>query len=195
LKTIARLKKINHIEAVLQVKGNQKKLLQACTTISQTTAPYSKKSHTGKRERNRIETRRVSVFHTHISHLGSVWSTYIKAIITVQRDVQTFCTSTKQFENSTETAVYISTTDAYSATQFGSIIRSHWGIENSNHYVKDVSMHEDFSRIRKNPENVAILRSFGLNLLRMNGEKNISQALYRNAINVGRVLQYKGVGS
>lgn len=74
------------------------------------------------------------------------------------------------------------------------IIRSHWKIENKNHYVKDVTLHEDFSRIRKNPENIACLRSFALNVLRYNGIENVSQAVFRNAVNVNKLLNYKGIG-
>jgi hypothetical protein len=54
-------------------------------------------------------------------------------------------------------------------------------------------MGEDFSRIRKNPENIATLRSTALNLLRVNGEPYIKPALYQNAVNIRRVLSYKGV--
>ena len=47
-------------------------------------------------------------------------------------------------------------------------IRSHWSIENSLHWVLDMSFGEDQSRIRKKnaPENMAILRHIALNLIR-----------------------------
>ena len=46
--------------------------------------------------------------------------------------------------------------------------RSHWGVENSLHWVLDVAMGEDDSRIRKGnaPENMATLRRIALNLLK-----------------------------
>jgi len=39
----------------------------------------------------------------------------------------------------------------------------HWLVENSNHYVRDVTMLEDSSRIRINAHIFAKLRSFALN--------------------------------
>lgn len=177
----------------MQAKGNQKKLLERCVDIAKTRKVFSKTVESGKRERNRIEKRTVSVFHKKDYDLGVVWNDSVKSVIKIKRDIKIFNTKTKRFDKSGETAFYVSTTDKLSACEFGGIIRSHWKIENSNHYVRDVSLREDFCRVRKNPENVATLRSFALNLLRVNGEKNISQALYRNALNVSRILDYAGV--
>jgi len=70
-----------------------------------------------------------------------------------------------------------------SAQEYGEAIRGHWAIENKNHYVRDVSMNEDSSRIRVNADRFVKLRSFALNVMRANGEENIKLALYENAIN------------
>lgn len=54
------------------------------------------------------------------------------------------------------------------AKEIAAAIRSHWAIENSLHWVLDVTMGEDNSRIRKDnaPENMAMVRHIVLNLLR-----------------------------
>jgi hypothetical protein len=47
-------------------------------------------------------------------------------------------------------------------------IRAHWGVENSVHYVLDVTFGQDTSRVRKGnaAENFGIARKLALNLLR-----------------------------
>ena len=48
------------------------------------------------------------------------------------------------------------------------IVRRHWAIENELHWVLDVALNEDHSRVRKDqaPENLAVLRHMALNLLK-----------------------------
>lgn len=48
------------------------------------------------------------------------------------------------------------------------IVRRHWAIENELHWVLDVALNEDHSRVRKDqaPENLAVLRHIALNLLK-----------------------------
>lgn len=55
-----------------------------------------------------------------------------------------------------------------SAEQVALAARGHWGIENSLHYVLDVTMNEDKNRIRKDhaPENLAILRKIAINSIK-----------------------------
>jgi predicted transposase YbfD/YdcC len=74
-----------------------------------------------------------------------------------------------------------------------SYIREHWWSENKNHYVRDVVLKEDASRIRTNPGILARLRSFALNILRFNSVDNIKAALFENAINSDNVRVYQGI--
>ena len=48
------------------------------------------------------------------------------------------------------------------------VVRRHWAIENELHWVLDVALNEDRSRVRKDqaPENLAVLRHIVLNLLK-----------------------------
>ena len=52
--------------------------------------------------------------------------------------------------------------------RFAQAVRGHWGIENSLHWVLDVTFNEDQSRIRKDhgPENFALLRRFAVSLIK-----------------------------
>ena len=54
------------------------------------------------------------------------------------------------------------------AAHLARVVRSHWAIENSLHWVLDVAMHQDQTRIRTGhaPENLAILHHIALNLLK-----------------------------
>jgi predicted transposase YbfD/YdcC len=68
-------------------------------------------------------------------------------------------------ETTTETAYYVLSTPL-SAGRFGQVVRQLWGIENSLHWVLDVTMNEDQARHRKDhgPENLALLRRLALNV-------------------------------
>ena len=87
-------------------------------------------------------------------------------------------TSQRQLNGQTtsETRYYI-TSLADDAKKLLQTARSHWGIENSLHWVLDVAMGEDDSRIRKNnaPENMAALRRIALNLLKQ--EKTLKRGV------------------
>ena len=72
-------------------------------------------------------------------------------------------------ECSHEKRYYISSLEC-DAKKFGDAVRSHWGIENSVHWVLDIAFRKDESRIRKGSasENFAAIRHIALNLLRNN---------------------------
>jgi predicted transposase YbfD/YdcC len=82
---------------------------------------------------------------------------------------------------SIENRYYISSLPA-NATVIADAVRTHWSIENSLHWVLDVSFNEDASRIRKDnsPANMAMLRHFALNLLSRDKSSKSSMRAKRN---------------
>lgn len=73
--------------------------------------------------------------------------------------------------------------------------RGHWGIENRSHYVRDVSMGEDASRIRSGaaPQIMAAFRNAAIGLLRCRDITNVAEALRRNAARVRPLLLSLGI--
>ena len=178
-------------EALVQVKNNQKTLFNDCQTIAATTTSDEVYQEPVTKTRNRIESRKVEIFVSPTLTDHQKWS-LVKVVIKVERSRQLFDTKTKTWQNSDETSFYISTI-VLSAQEFCQAIRNHWGIENSNHYVRDVTMGEDKSRIRTNPHIFAKLRSFALNILRKNKVENVSLELFDNCMDLDNVLNYAGV--
>jgi Transposase DDE domain len=73
--------------------------------------------------------------------------------------------------------------------------RGHWGIENRVHWVRDVTMGEDASRIRTGaaPEAMAGLRNAAISLFRLSGVTNIAEALRENVYHVRSLLAKLGI--
>jgi predicted transposase YbfD/YdcC len=88
------------------------------------------------------------------------------------------CTTTKRHEISTdktsnETRYFISSLSFEKIEKISNAIRNHWGIENSLHYVLDVTFDEDGSRIRAGnaAEVFSVARKLALNILKCDKSK------------------------
>lgn len=70
-------------------------------------------------------------------------------------------------ESEVQTQYFITSLES-NAEKILYVKRSHWGIENSLHWVLDIAFNEDRSRVRKDnaPQNFAVLRHMALNLLK-----------------------------
>jgi predicted transposase YbfD/YdcC len=147
---------------LIALKNNQKNLLEAVNYEFKTQVNIDTNEHIQK-DHGRIETRRCEV----IERLNEVekneqWKG-LRRIVKI--------TSTRVIDNvsSTEERFYISSLVA-DAKRFNELVRSHWGIENSLHWVLDVQFNEDNSRKRKDnaAQNFALVRKFALTKIMQN---------------------------
>ncbi len=119
----------------------------------------------------------------HLRHYAG-W-TDLNSIIRVQRERRL------GEQVSREIAYYISSLPA-NAAQLLQATQHHWAIENSFHWVLDVTFGEDHSRIRtaESAENMAVLRSIALNLLKRDTSKSsLRQKRFRAAMDNDFLLQ------
>ena len=154
---------------VLQVKSNQKTLLKKIKFICEHSSIISS-NISEEKNRGRCEKREAAVYEEALD-LKHYWDD-LKFIIKVKRVVKH-----NTGKKSKETAYFITNLDE-DAAFFNKGIRGHWGIENSLHYVKDVVFKEDRLRIRTKmaPQNMSLLRTWVINLLRLNGYSEIKKA-------------------
>ena len=69
--------------------------------------------------------------------------------------------------------------DQATAADLLQLSRGHWSIENQLHYVRDVTLGEDASRIRTGvaPQAMAAIRNLVITVLRVAGRTNLASGL------------------
>ena len=88
-------------------------------------------------------------------------------------------------KTTTEIRFFISSLAA-DAQKHAEVIRGHWSIENSLHWVLDVTFNEDASRVRRGygAENLGLLRRLSVNLLKRETSKmSLRMKRYRASMN------------
>lgn len=167
---------------VIAVKGNQPKLYEHLQTQFEQRDPDSVDDQT-ETVRDRVTQRTVSVLSAG-TDLDAVW-TGVQRLIRVER------TGIRGTQARHETMFYISSLSA-DARQLGEWIRNHWQIENRLHWGKDVVLQEDRAPICSGhaPENMAILRTIAVNLLRLNGFASMTQGIRAVAHDIDRLFSF-----
>jgi predicted transposase YbfD/YdcC len=168
---------------ILAVKDNHKNLHEQIKSAFETTS-IADVSNTLEKGHGRIEERTCKV----ITDLRFVeescnW-TNLNAIICITSQ------RTMGGKTSTDTRYFIGNQEK-KASWFLEAIRSHWGIENSLHWVLDVVFKEDYCRKRKEnaAENFNIIRKMALNFIRTN-KKNPKLSIRRARLSAGWDNQY-----
>ena len=180
----------NSNDVLVQVKANQKQLLENCEDTERFTKPKEIYKSDMIKTHGRIEQRTVRVF-TSLDFIQDIeWKKYIKSIIIVDRHREPFNTTLKKWEISHEKSYYIFTS-VLPAVQLHDKIKDHWLIENSNNYVRDVSLKEDENKSKAGANILARIRSFALNILRQNKVKSIKETLYINSLSIDLLMKYK----
>lgn len=150
---------------VLAVKGNQNKLHSQITTHFNNLfdMEYNKRVNVSVMEnksRGRLESRKCLATEE-LSWLGvkDQWPGLKSCIVLESKRMI-------NNETTTERRYYISSL-SNDAESINKIIRAHWGVENSLHWVMDVVFGEDYSRIRSanGAENMSMIKHVALNKL------------------------------
>lgn len=173
-KEIAQCIRDRNGDYVLSLKGNQGSLHQDVRLLFQDESlwkAFEVDHHqtVDGSEHGRLETRICRVvemppeWKTH--HAWKDLQTLVE--ITSQREIKGVVTEEKRY--------YISSLPK-DAKRLAQAVRSHWSIENSLHWILDVSFRDDDSRIRKGyaPQNIATVKHMALNLLQKTKTKRDS---------------------
>lgn len=157
---------------IFQVKQNQETLFETVRNLPKEN--FSCKFTTTEKGHGRIEKR---VIWTTTAIVGKTDFPYVAQAIRVYRRF----TDLGGKMLSEETSYYITSISGEKANnkRLLKLIRGHWSIENSSHYVRDVTFGEDRSQIRTGagPRVMATLRNLATAILRFSGVKNISKGL------------------
>jgi len=157
---------------IIAVKNNQPALAEAIEKMFDSNdqgqlAPALEQATSIDKDHGRVETRCCTVAND-LSVLGRVAEQWrgLRSVVRIQ--------STREIVNGrgkgkiTNDLRYYISSILLNAEQFEAAVRAHWGIENSCHWVLDVTFREDDCRVRvgDGAENFAILRRISLNLIK-----------------------------
>lgn len=180
----------NHL--LTQVKDNQPNLRRRLELGAMGRKPSGSATSKSK-GRNRWETRELTVFPAKAWFRHTPWEPLIKTVLRLERCVWKRDAKTGLLRETSEVVFWVSSLNGPTPEKWNEWIRRHWRIENGSHYVRDVAFAEDASRIRKNPDIAARLRSFAYNLLRAAGCDNIKNARWRAALDLNLILAMPGL--
>ena len=167
------------------VKSNQAGLLARITAQPWASAPVVCTDSDEKPHHGRIETRTVKIL-TAARGLGFP---YARQLVEITRERVIVATGKRSLE--TVYAICSLPFESAKPHQIAGWLRQHWGIENSVHWVRDVTFDEDRHTLRAGnaPQVAATLRNTAMNLHRLDGATNIAEACRTTAFTENRGIQ------
>ena len=175
----------NHL--LVQVKGNQPRLRRKLECGASWRKPLGCAISQAEGH-NRWERRELTAFAAKAWFRHTPWQALIKTVLRLTRTVHKRDPKTGLLSKTNEAVFWVSSAVGIAPERWNEWIRGHWQIENASHYVRDVAFAEDASRIRKNPDIVARLRSFAYNLIRASGADSIQNARYCAALDIASAI-------
>jgi predicted transposase YbfD/YdcC len=162
-------------DAVLTVKANQPTLYDDLETYFADPEACFDQACTTEYQRGRMEMRNIKVSTALNGYLSTTWP-HIAQVAQLTRTV-----TVRRTHKTTHEVVYLITTlppILASPPRLLTLVRGHWCIENSLHYVRDVTFGEDRSRLRTGnaPQVMAALRNLAITLLHRGGDFQIAAA-------------------
>lgn len=159
-------------KTLLTVKNNQPTLFTNLETYFADPHASCESFATLDQQRGRIEKRTIRVSTEMNSYLAD-WP-LIEQVAEVTRTVTVRKTGTTSQE-----VVYLITPltpQEACPARLLELVRGHWGIENSSHYVRDVTFGEDRSRLRsgQGPQIMAAFRNLAITLIHRQGSSQIA---------------------
>lgn len=167
---------------VIAVKNNQPKLFQDIKGLFETCCGSAiNKAKETDRSHGRVVMRECEIINDQEKlrsiRNGDSWGLNCIVKITSTRKIKT--------RVSKETRFYISNLTNVTAEKILGIVRAHWRIENSLHWILDIAYREDESRIRTGyaQQNFALIRKITLNLLKR--ELTVKAGIKAKRLNAG----------
>ena len=164
------------------VKQNQPKLLARIQALPWTKVPVTATDDDHGHGRDERRTLKV------LTAARGIGFPYAKQVVQITRE--RVLTATGETSREIVYAICSLPFEHARPTTIGAWLRKHWGIENSVHWVRDVTFDEDRSTIRTGnaPQVVAALRNTALNLHRVAEAPNIAEACRATALSSNRGL-------
>jgi predicted transposase YbfD/YdcC len=178
--TARHIKEVRGFDYFLQVKGNQPNLLEA---VFEKVLPLLR-GGPGHSVNERGHGR-INVWDTWVTDAAGIDFPGVMRAACIRRKVFTLSGECR----SKELAWVLSSAEA-TAEDFHTYVRSHWGIENKSHHVRDTTWSEDAHQAHtgNGPRAMATMRNLANGILRLNGVSDIRRTVEGIARDRNRVL-------